>query len=295
MCVICNLHVKSDILWSTHLQSKKHKETVVALKNDTKPPPSTQPSKSEPSCQAAKPVQPSLQPTLRVNKEPLVVEDDVTAIATLKRISSEPTEDSSIAKKQKVGNGHPSSATIESTLPSDFFDPKALKNESDEADDDEDKVIEGIVADEEPSKEKNKKMQETSKSGTLPEGFFDDPKTDAKARNVEYKDPMTEEWERFQKSIAKETDQSEALVQAADEETHEDKELAEVNEQVACFKKAEELRLKQEEWLTKRAASHSAMTSGDPDVKKEDGDVDSGDDVDIEEIMNWRSKDAYKY
>ena len=40
----------------------------------------------------------------------------------------------------------------------------------------------------------------------LPEGFFDDPKMDAKVRHVEYKDPMTEEWERFQKSIAKETD-----------------------------------------------------------------------------------------
>ena len=43
-------------------------------------------------------------------------------------------------------------------------------------------------------------------SVALPEGFFDDPKMDARARNVEYKDPMTEEWEKFQKSIAKETD-----------------------------------------------------------------------------------------
>ena len=42
----------------------------------------------------------------------------------------------------------------------------------------------------------------------LPEGFFDDPKKDAKARHVEYKDPMTEEWERFQKSIQKEDDVS---------------------------------------------------------------------------------------
>lgn len=41
---------------------------------------------------------------------------------------------------------------------------------------------------------------------SLPEGFFDDPKKDAKARHVEYKDPMTEEWEKFQKSIQKEDD-----------------------------------------------------------------------------------------
>ena len=42
--------------------------------------------------------------------------------------------------------------------------------------------------------------------GALPEGFFDDPKLDAKARKVEYKDPMTEEWEKFQKTIQKEDD-----------------------------------------------------------------------------------------
>ncbi len=41
---------------------------------------------------------------------------------------------------------------------------------------------------------------------SLPEGFFDDPKLDAKARKVEYKDPMAEEWEKFQKSIQKEND-----------------------------------------------------------------------------------------
>ena len=43
---------------------------------------------------------------------------------------------------------------------------------------------------------------------SLPEGFFDDPKLDAKARKVEYKDPMTEEWDKFQKTIQKEDDVS---------------------------------------------------------------------------------------
>ena len=44
--------------------------------------------------------------------------------------------------------------------------------------------------------------------GAIPEGFFDDPKLDAKARKVEYKDPMNEEWEKFQKTIQKEDDVS---------------------------------------------------------------------------------------
>ena len=52
----------------------------------------------------------------------------------------------------------------------------------------------------------SKTSQGAGKKGALPEGFFDDPKMDAKARKVEYKDPMTEEWEKFQKTIQKEDD-----------------------------------------------------------------------------------------
>ena len=47
-----------------------------------------------------------------------------------------------------------------------------------------------------------------SQNASLPEGFFDDPKRDAKARKVEYKDPELQEWEKFQKSIQKEDDVS---------------------------------------------------------------------------------------
>lgn len=58
--------------------------------------------------------------------------------------------------------------------------------------------------------------------GDLPEGFFDDPKMDAKvcrcvifiligqflvqARKVEFKDPLDEQWEEFKKSISKESE-----------------------------------------------------------------------------------------
>ncbi len=48
----------------------------------------------------------------------------------------------------------------------------------------------------------------TAADPSLPEGFFDDPKKDAKARKVEYKDPELQEWEKFQKSIQKEDDVS---------------------------------------------------------------------------------------
>lgn len=39
VCVLCNLQVKSEILWNTHLQSRKHKEQVNALKAAKAAPP----------------------------------------------------------------------------------------------------------------------------------------------------------------------------------------------------------------------------------------------------------------
>ena len=56
--------------------------------------------------------------------------------------------------------------------------------------------------------ESTKDADPPSKNASLPEGFFDDPKRDAKARKVEYKDPELQEWEKFQKSIQKEDDVS---------------------------------------------------------------------------------------
>ena len=38
MCVLCNVQVKSAIRWNTHLQSRKHKDCVAAIKS-AKPPP----------------------------------------------------------------------------------------------------------------------------------------------------------------------------------------------------------------------------------------------------------------
>ena len=38
MCVVCGLHIKSKILWPTHLQSRKHKDSVAALKGQKSAP-----------------------------------------------------------------------------------------------------------------------------------------------------------------------------------------------------------------------------------------------------------------
>lgn len=48
MCVVCSVHVKSEILWNTHLQSRKHKDSVAALKAKKPSPSVSAPSPAQP-------------------------------------------------------------------------------------------------------------------------------------------------------------------------------------------------------------------------------------------------------
>lgn len=66
----------------------------------------------------------------------------------------------------------------------------------------------------------------------LPEGFFDDPKLDAKARNQEYKDPVEEEWERFQREIRDADNKSAAIIAEDQEEATNERQIDEIEEQM---------------------------------------------------------------
>lgn len=74
--------------------------------------------------------------------------------------------------------------------------------------------------------------EETNEDEKLPEGFFDDPKKDAKARNQEYKDANEEEWEKFQKEIKLESTTSAAIINEEQEEATAEREIDEIDEQI---------------------------------------------------------------
>ena len=71
----------------------------------------------------------------------------------------------------------------------------------------------------------------------LPEGFFDDPKQDAKARNIEYKDPKDEEWEKFQKEINLELDTAQEIVSEEQQESTIERQIEEVDDQLRAWNK----------------------------------------------------------
>ena len=95
-----------------------------------------------------------------------------------------------------------------------------------------------------PSKDKVTELHEDTntaaddeESGQIPEGFFDDPKLDAKARQVEYVNVEEEEWKKFQKEIADaENDAQDILIEDRNEATN-DRQIEEIDEQMRQWKR----------------------------------------------------------
>ncbi|KXJ14814.1 Zinc finger protein 830 [Exaiptasia diaphana] len=194
-----------------------------------------------------------------------------------------------------------------SSIPSDFFDKPSsqrttslVDQTSDDDDDDSDdddqqqstasSVIQnktstsGLPSDFFDNKEKNTTNKARKPSEELPEGFFDDPKLDAKARHIEYKDPVELEWEKFQKEIQMENQVSEALVEEDDEVARIDRQLHELNEQSQYFLRAHDLRDKQT--VIKEKVEAKAT-----EARREDNGA-SSDSDDFEDFFDWRAKKA---
>ncbi|CAB3367022.1 Hypothetical predicted protein [Cloeon dipterum] len=244
-CILCDAPVKNEGLWTAHLASKEHLANIAAAKR----------KKAEAEKRTAPPA------TFAVPPE----------------------------KKAKTGAA--AVAASSSAIPADFFDsdtkPVAIKVEKQERMDAPQKVKENKIE----STKKNtvlKSSQSDSEAPedaneVLPEGFFDDPKLDAKVRNVEYRDPVEEEWEKFMKAMKEESEQSHQIIQDDQEESTAERQLEEIDEQMRNWSRVLDLEKKKEEVDIKTAAADS--------IKKEhSSDSESDVNEDFDEFLDWRSK-----
>ena len=85
-----------------------------------------------------------------------------------------------------------------------------------------------------PSEESDEEGEE---SGKIPEGFFDDPKLDAKARQVQYVNVEEEEWQKFQKEIAEEEVTAQEILTEDRNEATTDRQIEEIDEQMEAWKR----------------------------------------------------------
>ncbi|XP_030258076.1 zinc finger protein 830 [Sparus aurata] len=298
-CILCNVQVKSELLWPTHVLGKPHKEKVAELK-DGKTQPVTQQSqpvkrkapdnedlngkKAKPSSGAgqsasglpgdffAKPSEKEAVPTQKSAGLSLLAgvydEDDDDGEENAEEASQAGTTDPAPEKTEAAG------------LPSDFFDSSipstpAISHSG--------SILKADV--QEKSAEKKDNTAEA-----LPEGFFDDPVRDAKVRNVDApKDQMDKEWEEFQKEIRQVNTKSEAIVAEDDEEGRLERQIDEIDEQIECYRRVEVLRDKRDVVKSKPLARKDQHMETDASNGEEEEDE--------EELLgllsrDWRAKDA---
>ncbi|XP_078581232.1 zinc finger protein 830-like [Branchiostoma floridae x Branchiostoma japonicum] len=297
LCVVCKVQVKNELVWPAHIAGKKHKENVELLKN-----------KSDNNGTSVGP-RPATPPRNLAGVKRKVEETREAAIGQEKK-----QKVASVPIKGILKNAKP----VTSGLPSNFFDgtsksstsaasSKPLVDFSDDDDDDSDEAEDnsapaGLPSDffdsssKAPDSSTASKPEdgssETTKSTTaegIPEGFFDDPVTDAKVRNVPLpSENEEEEWQRFQKAIKLEASASEAMIEVEDEEVQADREITEIDDQIHRLQKVETMadRLEKAEQRRMSRKSESEDREGDSSSEAEE--------AEFEEFLDWRSKGTWK-
>ncbi|XP_022329781.2 zinc finger protein 830-like [Crassostrea virginica] len=268
VCVLCNTVVKSNILWNAHIQGRQHKDKL-AMK--------AQPGPARPPDPGIKRKSEFLEPTIPLKKQkengksankgnslpkdffdkaPKSSGSQQNSLGLGSYSSDEEEEEEEEVTKTSPASSLKSVQLSHPALPADFFDSGVKR--------------------EEITEEKPKTMADI-----LPEGFFDNPKADAKVRQVEYKDKLDEEWEMFQRAIKEENHVSEAIMEEEDEIVNVERNIDEIDDQISRWKEINDLEIKKEEIMQKKTSA---------DDVKEDMDDEDVEDEDLEDFMDWRSK-----
>ncbi|CAH0407423.1 unnamed protein product [Chilo suppressalis] len=239
-CVLCSSVVRSEQVWTVHVNSKQHRENIE-------------------------------------NAKKLKEKTNNFTTGKLKHKLGEPT-DAPEGKKIKgilknASQAPPSHHNV------DLKSPQIITSHNEEI-----KraplninILNSIAKD----KEEEEPTPEVTAEQPIPEGFFDDPILDAKVRNIEYKDPVEEEWEKFQKEIKEEASASAEIIAGEQEEATVERQIDEIDEQIRNWSKVLDLEVKKEE--TKKQRQEAEQMS-------EQEDSDSNNDDNIDEFLDWRAK-----
>ncbi|XP_029843864.2 zinc finger protein 830 isoform X1 [Ixodes scapularis] len=272
MCTVCALHIKGEALWAPHILGKAHKQNLQDLQDTLK----------------ARQTQGESSTTKRGNdrfeahKDGPHTGENSSVYVNRESPPHKRAKESSLISGNSSDDGMdvgdsssvPKQSAAEksgSVLPSDFFEvpmapPKQVLPNS-------------TSVPKSQCPEKKRKAAEA-----LPEGFFDDPVLDAKARNVEYKDPIEEEWEKFQKEIAEETNVSEAIMAEDVEESKVERDIEEIDEQIHNWQRVEQLQQRKEELMKNEANAMEQNDNSDSDI----------DEQQFDEYLSWRAKGVWK-
>ncbi|GAB6031893.1 hypothetical protein CHUAL_010289 [Chamberlinius hualienensis] len=262
VCIVCDSPVKTEALWPAHVNGRIHKQNVETLKNPKKPPQHTDEQPAQPTVFKRPPTPPK-----STKRKPIDPDENPVEEKRLK--SSNDSSSVGINNKQSLrelcntleDNETDDDVQLSKTqLPTDFFDNQ-MEVDNDSKDSQKDKAL---------------------ANSDLPEGFFDNPVIDAKVRKVEYKDPTDVEWEKFQREIADVSNKSQAIITEEEEESHVERQIEEVDEQISYWTRVTTLQQKKDD--LKAIVENVSMNEQLSD--------ESGDEQDFEEYLDWRKKDS---
>lgn len=257
-CQLCKSVVRSEAVWKVHINTKQHKENLALakqlkekLESQNKPPA----------------IEERLAALKRMRSRTTELPGGKKLKGILKHDSSSRDDDMEIPKtsEDSVSNGS-------AAIPDDFFDatskPITLEKTS-------------------PSKQNEDKMQVDE---SLPEGFFDDAKKDAKARHIEYKDPIEEEWDKFQKEIKEAEVQSMTIITEEQEEATAERQIDEIDAQIKNWSRVLELEKKKEKIESKLKGEKQQE---DPSITNSTSDSED-EEIVVELSFDWRAKKSHK-
>lgn len=297
-CVVCNVIVQSEALWTVHLLDKSHKkvrkrwitgllflifvlsfqkiEDLKRLKQGTPVPNSGSKSTNG--------VKRSLDgDALRKSSSKFATISEFSKKEILIKQSKTEDKQPKTNDQPTLENGNTDATLAESiadpSLPQDFFDsgvraPAVSNNQTKEQ----------ISA---------SGKAEESEAGTLPQGFFDDPKLDAKSRKGPHaRDPMDEQMEVFMREIAQESLVSEVILEEEIEQLQKEKDIDEVDEQINQWERVDRYQKKIEEIHKKRKAERAAaaLNANQKDNEDSEDDDDDDDPESLNDMNFWRSK-----
>lgn len=234
MCIVCKSVVRSEDVWKVHINTKVHKQNVELAKELAKkpvpasismPPPSSKPPVS--SATATKRMAPPTESEVPAKIPKGILKNSI-------RPTNVPATQITPTSSRETNIG--SVVNDKSELPDNFFDnPSQNPTNFYEATLTKTSIKTNLVSirrnvDSEDANVDAKAEQQ--KDEALPEGFFDDPIKDAKARNSEYRDPVEEEWEKFQQEIKTASDFSNAIIAEDQEEAITERQIDEIDEQI---------------------------------------------------------------
>lgn len=160
-------------------------------------------------------------------------------------------------------------------IPKDFFDTAAIPNPVQ------------VQVSVKPKENGTLQSGEIASTSTLlPEGFFDNKKLDAKARNVDVKDSMDDEWQKFQKEISHQQKVADILIDDEDNRLHTDREIIEVEDEISDLAKFVDLERKETEIKSALRIKPEPMDFDDNGESD-----DEEDNILLDDYLNdWRAK-----